>query len=462
MAFGLDFKISSVFESNGFEEAEASMDQLNKASEGLGLSTSELEDRVQALDMNYDQVSGRFKDANNQFMSTQEAMSELGSEQAAISAAADEMGQSMEFVEEQLARTNMVMHENTEGAKQFRDMSSGAFVEAKDASSEMQDQMQQFEFDMLSLMFAGMAVSRVMEGLVNPAMESAGVFDVIAQTLEIFFLPAALFVLDVVLKMQDFFLGLPKPIQKAISYFVLAAIAVAKFAVLAGILKMNWIPALEFLKLIGGKISVLGLKFLRAASLIKGAVLKASAAIYTALGPVGIILGAIILIVGAFALAWKKNFLGIRQKVGKFIKWIGNNLPTIVRFFMPILGVIDLVIMAINRLFGKDIDTLGSKFEGIGENIADMGDEMIASGEKMDELDKKAEKKNPFEEAAPDNGPGSSTEASGSRTASNAVYDQRTENNIKIESDPSKNERQQARKTEKALSRLEKRRNRGK
>jgi len=461
MAFGLDFKINSAFESGGFDQAQKAMEHMEAQGEDLGLTAGELQSRMDALNMSVGDNAQFYKDGHEGSIAFKEGLEELGGEQAAISAAADEMGKSMEFVEEQLSRTNMVMHTNKKGAQEFRDMATGSFVDAKDASGEMRDQMQRFEFDMLSLMFAGMAVSRVMEGLVSPAMESAGVFDVFSQTLEIFFLPAAMLVLDAVLAMQDFFLGLPKPIQKAISLFALAGIIIAKAAIVMGMIEMNAGAAGDFLKWLGLRNVGLAEKFKSTAATAKKAAMKMGSAIYGALGPVGLILGAIILVVAAFALAWNNNFLGIRQKVGKFIKWIGNNLPTIVRFFVPILGVIDLVIMAINRLFGKDIDTLGSKFEGIGENIADMGDEMIASGEKFDEASEAAQDTNPFEEVAPDNGPGSSTEASGSRTASNAVYNQRTENNIQIESDPSKNERQQARKTEKALSRLEKRRNRG-
>lgn len=238
-------------------------------------------------------------------------------------------------------------------------------------------------------------------------------------------------------------------------------IILGKVASFLGITIMNWSQlssVMLTLKKVGiGVAASLKASFLGIAASAKGA----AAGIYAALGPVGLILGAIVLAVGAFALAWKKNFLGIRQRVGKFIKWIGNNLPTIVRFFMPILGVIDLVIKAINRLFGRDIDTLGSKFEDIGDNIADMGDEMIASGEKMDELDKKADK-NPFEDAVPDNGPNSETVAGGTGNGQTQVVNQKTENNVNVESAPDMNERQQARETEKVFGRLKNNKYRGK
>lgn len=461
MAFGLDFSIRSMFESDGFDKAEKAMAQMDKKGESLGLSVEELQSRMDALNMSSSETHANFWKAEEGSAGFKNGLEELGSEQAAVAAAAEEMGESQEFVRDQLKRTNVVLHENTEGAKQFRDMTTSSFIDSKDASAEMRDQLQRFEFDMLSIMFAGMALSRTLEGLTKPAMESAGVFDVISQTLELFFLPAALSVLRLVLFLQDALLIIPKSVQKVIGIMAVLGIILGKVASFLGITIMNWSQlssVMLTLKKVGiGVAASLKASFLGIAASAKGA----AAGIYAALGPVGLILGAIVLAVGAFALAWKKNFLGIKQRVGKFIKWIGNNLPTIVRFFMPILGVIDLVIKAINRLFGRDIDTLGSKFEDIGDNIADMGDEMIASGEEMDELDKKADK-NPFEDAVPDNGPNSETVAGGTGNGQTQVVNQKTENNVNVESAPDMNERQQARETEKVFGRLKNNKYRGK
>lgn len=52
-----------------------------------------------------------------------------------------------------------------------------------------------FQFEFLGLMFAGMALQQTMFGLFNPAMQTAGVFELFGTILELFFLPVALLLL---------------------------------------------------------------------------------------------------------------------------------------------------------------------------------------------------------------------------------------------------------------------------
>src|SRR3990167_894163 len=76
--------------------------------------------------------------------------------------------------------------------------------------------MRGFRMEMLSVMFFGMGINRFFSGLLQPAMEAAGIFELISTTLQILFLPVALMLLDVLMPILDWFLNLPEGVQVAI------------------------------------------------------------------------------------------------------------------------------------------------------------------------------------------------------------------------------------------------------
>ena len=73
-----------------------------------------------------------------------------------------------------------------------------------------------FKFEMLGVLFFGMAVSRFLTGLLKPALEVTGVFEIITFTLQDLFLPTAIGVSDILLSISDKMSELPEPIQKLI------------------------------------------------------------------------------------------------------------------------------------------------------------------------------------------------------------------------------------------------------
>jgi len=79
-----------------------------------------------------------------------------------------------------------------------------------------------FRMEMLSVMFFGMAMQKFFGGLLRPSLELVGVFDVMRNTLGIFFLPVALQILDWVLALQNFLLSLSPEAQKFIGWVVVA------------------------------------------------------------------------------------------------------------------------------------------------------------------------------------------------------------------------------------------------
>ncbi len=78
-----------------------------------------------------------------------------------------------------------------------------------------------FKFEMLGVLFFGMAVSRFLTGLLKPALEVTGAFEIMTFTLQDLFLPTAVGVSDVLLSIFDKISALPEPMQKLIGDMVL-------------------------------------------------------------------------------------------------------------------------------------------------------------------------------------------------------------------------------------------------
>lgn len=416
MAFGLNFDIMSNFSSEGFDEANEAMSDLENMSQELGLSQSELQNRIETMDDAMVTSSGAIRNAKGQFTDLNQVMDEAGSEQIALATAADEMGESQEFIQEQLSRTNTVMHTNAQGAAQFRDMTTGSFKDARKASETMSDQLQTFEFDMLSVMFAGMALSRTMQDLTNPAMESAGIFELISDTLEIFFLPIALAILPVLNDILGWFRSAPKPVKMIVGVLGVLAIVIGKVASFAGILILNWSTIVGVLGTVAGAVtsfgSIVAGAFTTLGSLVVGAISTIVGAISLPIVAIAAVIAAIV----GFALAWKDNLFGIRQKVGKFVQFVGKHFKTIAKIMFLPLEPLNQIIKAINKLTGKSLPTVDDVLSDVGDSIEEMGKGFEESGEKMDKMKEKApdKKKQGFiDRFMPDIG-GKKSEAKGS------------------------------------------------
>jgi hypothetical protein len=83
--------------------------------------------------------------------------------------------------------------------------------------------LKKFKFEALGVMFAGMAISRTMSNLFQPAMEAAGVFDIINTTLELLLLPATMALIDPLLGLMDSFDSLTETEKEAVGFSLLAA-----------------------------------------------------------------------------------------------------------------------------------------------------------------------------------------------------------------------------------------------
>lgn len=77
-----------------------------------------------------------------------------------------------------------------------------------------------FRMELLGVMFGARMVSDAFLGLLRPAFEMVGIFDILGTSLAVLFLPTAEAVLDWVLRFADFIMSLPQPVQQLIGAVV--------------------------------------------------------------------------------------------------------------------------------------------------------------------------------------------------------------------------------------------------
>ena len=91
-----------------------------------------------------------------------------------------------------------------------------------------------FRMEMLSVMFFGLGMSRFFKGLLTPALQLTGVFELFGTVLQILFLPMALLFIDVGLFILDIILGMSDRTKKLIGWFVLIGAALGIFLFIFG------------------------------------------------------------------------------------------------------------------------------------------------------------------------------------------------------------------------------------
>lgn len=183
---------------------------------------------------------------------------------------------------------------------------SGGFQRVANSAQALQMRLLGLQFTMLTVAF-------IFGGLMAGALGAVGVFQVLGDTLKFMFLPTALNVLDVMLDLQSFVLGLDRDTRELIGN-IFAWISV--FAILVGIAAALLKPIVT---LIGG-IGTLGAKL---AGLGSGGVVGGLQIIAGAMKTVGgIIAGSITAILGFFA-GLAGAFLAVVTVAQRFGKMVG-------------------------------------------------------------------------------------------------------------------------------------------
>jgi len=226
---------------------------------------------------------------------------------------------------------------------------------------ELTTGMGRFRFEMLSVMFFGMAINRMFMGMLQPAMQAAGVFEIFSAILELAFLPVALMVLDPLLGFMDWFLGLPEPVQTAIGVLFLFLGVIGMILTTIGVLVLGLEGlAMAFGPLLGASAAgATGMGAFSGASLLLGKIIGGIIGTFKFLASLltGPVIAAIVLLYGA----WVHNAEGISRAVGKL--W-----NTIQSIFGNIIGVIQGFIDLFTALVEGDATKAFEALRNIGKH----------------------------------------------------------------------------------------------
>jgi hypothetical protein len=233
-----------------------------------------------------------------------------------------------------------------------------------------------FRMEMLGVMFFGLGLSAFFKGLLQPALDLVGAFDILNITLAVGLLPTALWLLDVFLKIMDWFLGLPEPVRILIGQIILFGTALTtllfavgmfslglgSLAVMLGNFGIALLPLLGWIGAIG--VAIIGIIWIwknweKITTQFKVALVVLGVAIGTILLLLGLTVGWIFIIVAAVIgiIAVIKNWTAIIE----FFKEVWTKVWTAVKdFFIGIfegiksffIGVINWIIDKLNWLIG--------------------------------------------------------------------------------------------------------------
>ena len=215
---------------------------------------------------------------------------------------------------------------------------------------------QRFHMELLSVMFAGMMLHHTMTNLLKPALQLTGVFDIWSNILALLFLPTAIMITDVVLKILDRVANLTDEQRNLLGTTVLM-LAVAGYGIwLFGQLGLAITGVRQTMMLFGSasklaRLSVMGLSLtswkLWAILVFVGLVIK------RVMDKLGI---SIWDVVDAFA-----GFIaGIVSVVVPVLRWLWNNILN------PIIeGISDFIVWLI-RVAKPIIDAIASAIGTIG------------------------------------------------------------------------------------------------
>ena len=167
--------------------------------------------------------------------------------------------------------------------------------------------MRKLTMSFLGVMFFGMMLQRTMFGLLEPALQATGMFELFQQVLVIFFLPIIEALLPYLLKLADWLINLPDSVKLAVGWFVLIVGVIGLFLSTIGSLLL-------------GASSLLSL-FLDFVSL--GADIA---------GPIGAIVAAFIGVGGAVGIAsLAMNFFNdvVKPVLNEALEGLGIKIPSI-------------------------------------------------------------------------------------------------------------------------------------
>lgn len=178
-----------------------------------------------------------------------------------------------------------------------------------------------FKMELLGVMFAGMALYRVMGGLIRKQFELWGVTDMFGAMLTVVFLPIMDILAPILYTILDAFMNLPEGLQLALGAFVILAAGIGAFLLIFG--------------QVGLAVTSIGAAFPALGGIISGVFHGIITVVSVAMG---LILVVIAIIVGMF-IAWKENFMGMKNIVSSFWNHVKDAFSSLFEIIKSIFGV---------------------------------------------------------------------------------------------------------------------------
>jgi hypothetical protein len=200
---------------------------------------------------------------------------------------------------------------------------------------------------MLGVMFFGMAMRSMFIQLFNPVMEAFGVFDLFQAMLLVLFLPVMEMIFPYLLKFAEFFMNLPEPVQKVIG--ILAIVGIVLGTILT----------------VGGAIAIAVMAMVAALTALGTTATAAGAFLSAMFAPFIAILAAAILAWIVFRQAFEENFLGIQT----FVQMIWDGISNI---FSGAIQIIKGLWSILVGLFTGDLTKIKEGFFSIFSGIWNM------------------------------------------------------------------------------------------
>jgi len=120
-------------------------------------------------------------------------------------------------------------------AKKNKSMYRGLFKQTKEAVPKVK----KFHGELLSVMFFGLAINRVFMGLLQPAFDLVGIFEIWTAVLQVLFLPIALAVLNLLLPLFEWMMSWSEETKLLVGQIVLLAAALGLFMITIGVVGLG-------------------------------------------------------------------------------------------------------------------------------------------------------------------------------------------------------------------------------
>lgn len=198
-----------------------------------------------------------------------------------------------------------------------------------------------FRMELLGVMFFGMGVAKMFMGLLQPAMQAFGIFELWGTMLTLVFLPIISQLFPYFLKLIEFFMNLPPSVQLAIGVFVIIAAVLGQVLFFAGMLGLGIGSLIQFWGLLAPVVTFISGLF--SAGLIP-------------------ILAVVAAVVIGLWLAWKENF-------GKIREWAQVMWDGLKSIFNGIWNLIKGLVTIIVGLFSGDLTKVVEGFKMMWEGV---------------------------------------------------------------------------------------------